>query len=286
MARETSNAVLGMPTVPVQAPNLASDTAALVVLRAGYEQGAFGTIFQGNLVQSKLGREGDAVNTYLDIMACDGDFAVNFAIINHSLAAGYTPNDVHKEIGKAFSPYGTTPGPGLPDSVNQTPAPRGKAMFGMARDTADTLATSHELYWRVENGQLTWDDSHTASGGNKAIVLNSTTGMIGVPEQSQFGVTVRCLINPEIKTGSLLQINNADINRQFVSAQGGPVNEYLAGGKGGVGTLSTAADGLYRAVLIDTEGDTRGEEWYMTIVAQALQPGITPLAVPDSAYYP
>jgi len=44
-----------------------------VILQAGYDEAPFGVIFTGTIKQYRIGREPDAVNNYLDILAADGD---------------------------------------------------------------------------------------------------------------------------------------------------------------------------------------------------------------------
>ncbi len=49
----------------------------------------------------------------------------------------------------------------------------------------------------------------------EAIVLNANTGLIGMPQQTMgAGVNVRCLINPNIKLGGLIRLDQASVYRQ------------------------------------------------------------------------
>jgi hypothetical protein len=43
--------------------------------------------------------------------------------------------------------------------------------------------------------------------------------MIGTPEQTEGGIMIRCYLNPLIRIGQLVQINNADINRNTLNKQ-------------------------------------------------------------------
>ena len=47
-----------------------------VMLQAGYENGAYGIIFSGTILRIRTGRE-SATDTFLEIMAADGDIAFN-----------------------------------------------------------------------------------------------------------------------------------------------------------------------------------------------------------------
>jgi archaellin len=62
-----------------------------VILQAGYQEN-FGVIFDGEIVQSKRGRE-NGTDNYVIIDASDGDSAYNYAIVNTTLAAGSSQSD-------------------------------------------------------------------------------------------------------------------------------------------------------------------------------------------------
>ncbi len=100
-----------------------------VILQAGYE-GNFGVIFQGNIKQVIIGRE-SATDTFIDIVAGDGDRAYNFAVVNATVAKGSTQADQVNTAIQSMSPKGVTAGHLGDLPTNQLA--RGKAMFGNAR---------------------------------------------------------------------------------------------------------------------------------------------------------
>lgn len=229
-----------------------------VTLQAGYEGADAGIIFDGTIVQIRRGRA-NATDTYLDISAADGDAAYNFAVVSASLAAGSKPEDRLKAIAAAMEKYGVTEGFTPEEGLGDSTLPRGKVMFGMAqdhmRDLADTTLTS----WSIQNGEITV----VKKGGylpDEAVVLNAQTGMIGLPEQTEDGINARCLLNPKLKVSGRVQINNASINRQAVSLQYTAVNYFP----------SVASDGFYRIVVVEHEGDTRGDAWYSDLICVAV----------------
>jgi hypothetical protein len=70
--------------------------------------------------------------------------------------------------------------------------------------------------WWYENNQVNIvpDDKYI----EEAIVLNSQTGLIGMPQQTMgAGVNVRCLINPNIKLGGLIRLDQASVYRAALS---------------------------------------------------------------------
>lgn len=272
--------------------NLSEETAQLiqkeftrVVLRAGYE-GNFGIIFDGSITLLKKGSSssdvGDVagtrtgyetpVDTYLDIFAADGDDSYNWGVINTTLAAGHTLNDINKAIGQAFlaqDATGTFKTDDLPDTVPQTASPRGRVLFGMAREHARTLAERHGMDWGIRGGVLEWLPQSAYKPGD-AVVLNSDTGLIGTPEQTQDGINVRCLLNPSIGQGTRIQIDNkaVAINRAARNTS------YLA-----LNALPEVShDGFYKVIYVDHSGDTRGDMFYSNMLCLAIDSTIQPIS--------
>lgn len=219
--------------------NLTQDTMAQitkeftqVLLQAGYEDN-YGLIFSGNIKQVKLGREG-ATDNYLDIAAGDGDDAYNFAIVNTTLAAGSTPSEQVLASLRAMQRLGV--GAGYIGETKQATLPRGKVMFGMARDYVRNVAESSNAAWSIQDGKLQILQ-RTALLPGEAVVLNSRTGLVGVPEETNDGLKVQCLLNPKIRIGGIVQITDG-------------LNQ-----------------GIYTAIATEHSGDNRGQEWYTTIDA-------------------
>lgn len=44
-----------------------------------------------------------------------------------------------------------------------------------------------------------------------AVVLNSQSGLVNAPEQTNDGIKFRCLLNPQLVIGGMVQINERDI---------------------------------------------------------------------------
>ncbi|SEI99078.1 hypothetical protein SAMN04244579_02724 [Azotobacter beijerinckii] len=232
-----------------------------IVLQAGYA-GNFGVIFDGTIKQVRRGRESQT-DTYLDITAADGDSAYNFAVMNTSLAAGSTPDDQLQAALKAMASRGISMGQGMTLSTNKLP--RGKVMFGMVRDYLDVLGKTQDASWSFQDGQLTFIPN-TGYLPGEAVVVTSATGMIGLPEQTQNGITVRMLLNPSVKIGRRLQIDNASIQqlRYGLSLGDQPANEMAQT------TVKLDSDGFYRSIVVNHSGDSRGNEWYTDVICLSI----------------
>jgi hypothetical protein len=197
--------------------NLKDDTAnriqkefTRVVLQAAYE-GNYGIIFMGELFQVRRGRE-SATDTYVDIMASDGDSAYNYAIVNTSLAAGASAKDQINALLKPMGEKGVTQGY-IPPGMDNQKQSRGVVMFGLAREYARDIAKTAQCAWSIQDGKLNFVPLSAYIPG-EVPVITSATGMIGVPEQTANGIKVRMLLNPSIKVGTLIQINNKDVQIQ------------------------------------------------------------------------
>lgn len=238
--------------------NLADDTAARirreftqVHLSAGYE-GNTGTIFRGNIRRVRVWRE-NGVDTVLSILAADGDRAYNFATVNATLAAGSRPADRVRVCQGSMEAKGTKAGY-TPDLGGQ-PLPRGKVMYGMARQYMRDEARDTGTDWSIQDGKVQMVSRKGYLPG-EAVVLTHETGLVGSPEQTQDGISVRCLLNPRLRVGGRIKINNSSVKTMQTPLK-------MAAGQQ---AARLDADGFYRIIKVEFRGDTRGTDWYADMV--------------------
>jgi len=275
-------------TADIRVYNISETTANLIgqalkkeyspiTLQAGYE-GIYGVIFQGTIKQLRLGRE-NATDTYLDITAADGDGAYNFGVVNASLKAGATASQKVQAIAGSLAPFGVTQG--NVTGLNANPSPRGTVLFGMARDLLRKIADTSQTSWSIQNGQLNMVPLNNFLPGSP-IVITSATGMIGLPEQTQDGIKVRTLLNPNIKIGGSIQINNKSIQQyRFPIGLTTAANNALL-----QQTIHLNADGLYKVLWVDYDGDTRGQNWYNEITCIAIDAVLGQNQIKNPKYVP
>lgn len=241
--------------------NLSAETAATikkeytkVILQAGYISN-YGVIFKGNIKQVILGRE-NATDTFIDIIAGDGDQAYNFAIVNTTLAAGSNQSTQLNAAQAAMTKMGVTAGKTV-GTIPQVALPRGKVMYGNAKDHIRSIADSSGFNWSIQDEQLNFIKQTTYLPGNP-VELTSKTGLIGTPQQTNEGVNCKCLLNPNIKIAGQVFINNASIEllKINLSVPGSPANV----------PAPLTADGIYYVLVAEHEGDTRGVSWYTNLV--------------------
>lgn len=239
-----------------------------VVLQAGYEGASYGVIFDGTIKQYGIGKEG-ATDTYLDVLAADGDLSHNFGYVNVTLAAGSSSQERVTTIVNQLKDKGARLGyVGLEQTGGVLP--RGKVLFGMARAALNSEVRTAGATWSIAAGKVNVIPLDGYMPG-EAVVLSSETGLIGRAQQTADGVEFTCLLNPRLQPGSLVRIDEASVNRVSNTAAnpaGIPYNQWAAPQF----LANVTTDGLYRAVVVEHQGDTRGQNWYTKVVALAVSP--------------
>ncbi len=237
-----------------------------VTLNAGYVNGNYGVIFTGTIKQFRVGKE-TATESYLDILAADGDIGYNQGFVNQSIAKGSTPlQTIDRLIGamptlssdNSYSPIITQ---------QNIPSIRGQVAFGMARARLRNVVSNLDATWSIQQGKIVVVP-RTGYLPGEIVQINIANGLIGVPQQTAEGIKIRCLLNSRIRIGGLVQLNNDEIAQTLNNGIGPPIayNQY--------GIYHNAAlaskNGYYRAYVVEHEGDTRGNPWYTNLTCLAV----------------
>jgi hypothetical protein len=239
-----------------------------VVLDAGYENN-HAIIFRGTIKQFRRGKESN-VDSFLDILAADNDLGYNFGFLNQTFAPGVTPRQIIDACAKAMN---CTVDPNVDKVIDGVQAtggvmlnPRGKVAFGLARSYMRDIAVTFNARWSIQNGQVTLIPLSGYLPG-EAVKINSLTGMIGIPEATSDGIQVRVLLNPQIRIGGSIQINNKDITQSQIR------DRFFPGYKSQTFIANVASgDGFYRVLVAEHKGDTRDQTWYTDLVCLNLDP--------------
>lgn len=250
---------------------ISTSTPGRVVLQAGYESN-FGVIFQGNIKQIILGRE-SATDTFVDIVAGDGHLAYNYAIVNQTIAAGSNSDD---QIAAALTPmnkYGVTLGYVSTKQLNKLP--RSKVMYGNARNYLRAVSQGTQQTWSIQNEKVTFIKKTSYKPGT-AIILTSKTGLIGTPQQTNEGVNVKCLLNPNIQVGGRINIAEATVQNFKINLQNVNSPANIA--------PPLTQDGNYYVLVIDQIGDTRGVDWYTNILGITAPISTNPVNAVQTSY--
>ncbi|KPH79313.1 phage protein [Bosea vaviloviae] len=240
--------------------NLSDDTAntinregKMVSLEAGYEDG-FGLIHKGEIFQKRGNARETPVDKYLKLTSRSGDTAYSFSTVNKTLAAGHTFRDQVDVALAALKPYGVTAG--FIADLGSQKMPRGRALFGMTRDLLRTVGQSTNSAWTIRDQKLEIVKNDKAMDG-QAFVINSQTGMVGMPVQTIGGIQVRMLLNSKVRPGTRLKIDQKSIQQAALDPgfTSGAIQQNFQ-------LPSVAADGFYKVLYVEHSGDSRGTAWY------------------------
>lgn len=238
-----------------------------VTLKAGYG-GDNQIIFAGELIQKRSLRE-NPVDTVMALLAKDSERAINSAVLSQTLKSGNTYRDQVDACLKALEPFGVKEG--FIADLGSKRMPKCRVMHGMVRDLLRQIGQATNTAWSIQGGKLQMVKNDGFIPG-APIILNSRTGLIGRPEQTIDGIIVRCLLNPRIRPGTKLKIDQSSINQAaFSPAYTAEVNNAM------IPPLAT--DGLYKVLFVDEDGDTRGPPWYTVATCIKATGGTIPLSL-------
>lgn len=238
-----------------------------VVVQAGYQNGNFGIIFRGDVRHYRITRP-DGVTNQLDILAADGEKAFNNAVVQKSLAVGATVHDQIEAIREGFQKWGLDIGYNGITPGDAIALGRGKVMFGLARTALTSVCRANGATWSINDGKI---NILTLDGylPGEVLKLNRDTGLISRPEQTQEGIKVRCLLNPRIVPGRLIQIDQQSVNRTLV-AGGNSLNLAYNSRSQPLYLPDVSVDGYYRVFVAEHNGDTRSPQpWYTELTCLA-----------------
>jgi hypothetical protein len=236
-----------------------------VALNAGYQNGNYGNVFRGSIRQYRVGRENN-LDSYIDILASDGAYLYNITV-DTSVEGRKTIGDLLNKIAESVNQeveLGSFKSDGL-----HTVIPRGVVLFGMVRAKYRNIAATVNASWTIQDRKIVFIDTLGYTDAD-IININATTGLIGVPEQTQEGIRLKCLLNSEIKIGNRVRLNNKEIT-QFMEANPDSGAALIYNKIAGLyNNPPIDADGLYRAFVVEHEGDTRGQNWYTHLVCLSM----------------
>lgn len=228
-----------------------------VLFQAGYQNNV-GVVFTGTSKKVIKGSDNN-ISPYLEVQAADGDTAYNFSTVNATIAAGASQRDQIDAITKVMKNKGVEVGNVEVDETQKLP--RGKVMYGMSRDYMRNSSASGGSSWTIQNGVVHVIPLRGVLPG-EAVVLNSKTGLIGRPEQTDTGIKFRCLLNPFIAVGGALQIAEKDIQEAELREEPTGAGKKDKSKKKEKLQVDIEADGFYRVITLNLTGDTRGRDWY------------------------
>ena len=217
-----------------------------VLLRAGYEDDA-GLIFKGEIRNiQKVRQDTDLITR---IWAGSNDQGVKNGFLNYTAAANTQIKSIIEEAAKTFGDVVV----GRIDDLIGANKIKGESFSGSTRSILDRLKEDYGIDWFVEDGKLNVIKAgNTLNTKQTAVVISSTTGMIGIPAVTERGVMAKTLLDHNLKIGKFFKIQS-----QTESVQLG--NLFFRGIDRAIG------DGFYKAIKIIHDGDTHANLWQTTV---------------------
>jgi hypothetical protein len=216
-------------------------------VEAGYMNGPYGTVFYGTIFQPLWEKE-NGVDWKLTLHCVVGMIEGSNNFIGHTVAGGVNQRDmVAQMIGQATTPLQLDLS-GMEDTDNLT---RATTYFGQPNDLLQYAADS--------NDALTWFNDR------KAYVLKLTedntvpekefgtdNGLIGTPQQTEFGVALRVLLQPDLVLRGQIKLKQSVAIKQMLRE---------------IGTRPSIITQDYRYIIgkLRHIGDSRGNDWYTEI---------------------
>lgn len=235
-----------------------------LVIEAGYVGSQYGLIFDGNVIQP-IRDKPDGTTYTLTLVSMDSDAFLVSSVANFSVIRGQNSRALIGQVASSASIPSELGN--ISPNLSGTQLTRGRVFFGKAADILRQVAQSESATYYMEDGKvniLRADDYPVSESGGEIIDLTPETGLIGVPAQQDYGATIKMLLNPRVKIGSLVHIDNSLIrNQQYQTGQA---------------VYALDKDGIYRVIKLTHQGDTRGEPWF-TEVETVSQAGILPSMV-------
>jgi hypothetical protein len=227
--------------------NAIINEGARVIVEAGYDNGIYGTIFDGKILQFLRSKE-DNLDYVLTLVCLDGDSFLSNNYINLTLNAGQNKRQVIEAVCNQAM-VTTEIGRVSPD-ISSERLPRGKVLFGDPKQYLRDVAKDQRAGFYVENGKVYIERATDIAEGS-ALVLTPKTGLIGTPEQTQEGVGFRTLLDPRIKLKTMIKLDQSYI-RQLQQQ----IGQY---------PVILDQDGQYQAYRVRHIGDSRGNDWYTEV---------------------
>lgn len=250
-----------------------------VSLEAGYMYQPYGTIFQGEIFQPMWERE-QVTDFVLKLHCVVGflDTTNNFSAM--SFASGVSQRDIIARMAAGASgqdypapvntPMGLQTNAGADSALHQTKLSRGGVLFGTAQKYMAQAAKYNNLNTWRDNIQQNIADLLQEQKNVPTVVIGAGNGLLGTPQQTQFGMSCRTLLDPRIIPAGQVFLDQSKLNvRQMPQSLNGSQYPSILSQSGKYGILS-----------VRHVGDSRGNTWesqltcslYSNDLLTALQP--------------
>lgn len=203
----------------------------------------YGVIFDGRIMYPARHKEGNT-DYVLTLVCVDGENELGKNWISCTITRGATQERVVQTV--AANALNIIPCK-CTTNINEIKLPRGKVCFGAPMKYFSDVARGNAgTYW-INNGEITmakWSDEVP----DEAKVITPETGLIGMPQQTQHGVSWTMLLDPNANIFSKYQLKDVFIGE--MAQRPGAMAQKLD------------EEAIYQITELTHKGDTFGNDWY------------------------
>lgn len=247
-----------------------------VTLKTWYNGQSPSILFEGDIRMIYAGRS-SPVETYLEIeaVALGNDYANSFSSL--ALSKGWTYDSAVKNtIGNVKGMnIGTIP-------QKSGSGARAKIIYGNNRDIIRQHARNLSGYPVIaDDGTFNILNAQKPQNLGTTLTLTPFNGIIGTPMQVPEGIQLTALLDANYKVGTYINVYSMNGDDSRVAIQQEETELHYTGINNGNqfvdkwGNLQVKGlshNGHYSIIFVDHVGEMRGEPWYSTIIAQAVDP--------------
>lgn len=225
---------------------------AIVTVAAGYQHGNYATIWQAPVFQPLFDRE-NVVDFKITLHCVLGLNEFVYNNTNLKYGAGVTQYELVQRI--ANESFRKIRVGSISPALAGKKHPRGGVLFGRPDKFLTKIALDNNAQWWFGlNGLNLGKADENVPTESVDYVYTPASGLIGVPQQTQYGVDFRVLLDPRIQIKNPLPVVKID-------------NTAIVQQKKSIGQIPGILDQNGEYIVIATRhfGDTRGNDWYTDI---------------------
>ena len=229
---------------------LIEDTATSVQLFAGYSD-VLPLLFSGDVINViHLKQKTDWIS---DIYCGDASTVLNSATINKTMTAGATQEQIFNTLVDATTGLSKGVLEGLSNCLsNKQSLLRGLQLTGNIKDWLKHIAEQCGLDYAITDNVIDTMPKGQPLTDDPVVVINQTTGMIGSPERTDVGLTVKHLLLPTLRLGRRFKVESISTKINVGNLNFRKVD-------------NLKDEGTFRVSKLVHEGDTHGQNWLTTI---------------------
>jgi len=223
-------------------------------LFAGYEDTGVPLLFEGDIIN--VIHEYKKPDWITEIFAADGINILNTSTINKPLPAGSTPEQVYNELISEMKGISKGVTEGLKKCLSgKRSLLRELQLSGSIKEWLDKIAKDCGFEYSINSGVIETVPTGLPVSDVAPTTINQASGMLGSPERTDIGISVRNLLLPTLKLGRTIRVES--------------INTLI-----NVGNLffrkipDIKNKGIYRIDKLTHIGDTHGNNWETQIHAR------------------